>query len=66
MAPAIALACMDIDPEEIVLVTPSYEVLLSHKNYKSCESESDIKAYSNHSANLIEDWKETGEDKIWK
>ncbi len=33
---------------------------------KSSKTESDIKAYSNHSANLIEDWKETDEDEIWK
>ncbi len=36
------------------------------KGHKSTESESDIKAYSNHSANLIEDWKEAEEDEIWK
>ena len=33
------------------------------KNHKS---NSDIKAYANHSANLIEDWKECEEDEIWK
>ena len=29
-------------------------------------SDLDIKAYTSHSANLIEDWKEDGEDEIWK
>ena len=39
---------------------------INNKGHKSTESESDIKAYSNHSANLIEDWKEAEEDEIWK
>ena len=33
---------------------------------KSTKSDSDVKAYSNHSANLIEEWKESEEDEIWK
>jgi hypothetical protein len=36
------------------------------KDYESRKSNSDIKAYANHSANLIEDWKECEEDEIWK
>ena len=27
---------------------------------------SDIKVYANHSANLIEEWKESAEDDMWK
>ncbi len=26
----------------------------------------DTKAFSNHSANLIDDWKESSEDEVWK
>jgi len=33
---------------------------------ESIKSSSDIIAFSNHSANLIEDWKDTSEDEIWK
>ena len=33
-APAIALACMDIDPEEIVLVTPSDHLIKNEDAYK--------------------------------
>ncbi len=29
-------------------------------------SESDIKAYAGHSANLIQEWKDIDEDDIWK
>jgi hypothetical protein len=39
---------------------------LKSKDYESRKSNSDIKAYANHSANLIEDWKECEEDEIWK
>jgi mannose-1-phosphate guanylyltransferase len=34
-APAIALACMDIDPDEIVLVTPSDHLIKDESAYKS-------------------------------
>ena len=30
------------------------------------KSSSDITTFTNHSANLIEDWKDTSEDEIWK
>jgi hypothetical protein len=33
---------------------------------KSNQSENEILLYSNNSANLVEDWKEEGEDDIWK
>jgi len=39
---------------------------VKNKGHKRYETKLDIKAYSDHSANLIEDWKETGEDEIWK
>jgi hypothetical protein len=39
---------------------------IKNKNSKSSETESGIRAFSNHSANLIEDWKEPEEDEIWK
>lgn len=32
------------------------------ENYENSE----IKAFSNHSANLIDEWKDQGEDEIWK
>jgi hypothetical protein len=30
------------------------------------EDNLEIKAFSNHSANLIEEWKDSSEDNIWK
>jgi hypothetical protein len=39
---------------------------IKNQNDKGYETESEIKAFSNHSANLIEDWKDTKEDEIWK
>ena len=30
------------------------------------EDHLEIKTFSNHSANLIEEWKDSNEDKIWK
>ncbi len=32
-APAVALACFDLDPEEIVLVTPADHIILKNKEY---------------------------------
>jgi len=39
---------------------------IKNRNSKGSETESEIRAFSNHTANLIEDWKESGEDEIWK
>ncbi len=39
---------------------------INNTGRKSTNSESDIKAYSDHSANLIEEWIESEEDEIWK
>ncbi len=33
---------------------------------ESIKSSADITIFSNHSANLIEDWKDISEDEIWK
>ena len=30
------------------------------------ENSSDIHAFTNHSANLIDEWKDTVEDEVWK
>jgi len=30
------------------------------------EESSDVKSFSNHTANLIEEWKDTSEDDVWK
>ena len=30
------------------------------------ELDLDVRAYSNHTANLIDDWKDEKEDEIWK
>ena len=37
---------------------------VSHSNI--VENSSEISAFSNHSANLIEEWKDITEDEIWK
>jgi hypothetical protein len=37
---------------------------VSHNNI--VENNSEISAFSNHSANLIEEWKDITEDEIWK
>ena len=31
----------------------------------SSDDSSDTKAFSNHTANLIEDWRDTSEDDVW-
>ena len=36
------------------------------KKKKSLEDVAEIQAFSNHSANLIDDWKDESEDAIWK
>jgi hypothetical protein len=33
---------------------------------KIMENSSDINAFTNHSANLIDEWKDVSEDEIWK
>jgi hypothetical protein len=40
------------------------DIQASHS--KIIENDSDINAFTNHSANLIEEWKDSTEDKIWK
>jgi hypothetical protein len=43
--------------------------IIEDKTIESISIESDIaeiKAFSNHSANLIDDWKDDAEDAIWK
>jgi hypothetical protein len=48
---------------------PKHEVTIVEdivitKQDKECSSSSEIKAFSNHSANLIQEWQD--EDEIWK
>ncbi len=43
-APAIALACMDIEPEELVLVTPSDHLIKDEKAYEKALKEAKILA----------------------
>ena len=38
----------------------------SIKKEKLVEGIAEIQAFSNHSANLIDEWKDENEDKIWK
>ena len=38
----------------------------SIKKEKSIEDVTEIQAFSNHSANLIDEWKDSHEDEIWK
>ena len=45
---------------------PNDEVKIVKSIKSSNEDKSDIKVYSDHSANLIEEWKESVEDDIWK
>ena len=35
------------------------------ENYKQKEDVTDIKVFSNSSANLIDDWKDSSEDSLW-
>ena len=46
-APAIAFACLSIEPEEIVLVTPSDHVINNLNSYKSALAEAKIYAQEN-------------------
>jgi len=41
------------------------KIISKNVNYADKES-SDTLAFSNHSANLIEDWKNSSEDEVWK
>jgi mannose-1-phosphate guanylyltransferase len=61
-APAIALACFDIDPEEIVLVTPSDHLIKDEKAYKSVVSEAKELAQQNNlvTFGIKPDYPETG------
>ncbi len=45
---------------------PKNEVKIVENIKNSDPKEMDIKAYSEHSANLIEDWKDSSEDEVWK
>ncbi len=45
---------------------PKNEVKIVENIKNSDQKEMDIKAYSEHSANLIEDWKDSSEDEVWK
>ncbi len=45
---------------------PKNEVKIVENIKNSDQKEMDIKAYSEHSANLIEDWKDSSEDKVWR
>jgi hypothetical protein len=51
---------------------PKNEVLIEEDNIKEYsiselyEDKIEIKSFSNHSANLIEEWKDSSEDDIWK
>lgn len=40
--------------------------LFLKQRYSEMESEEDTVAFSNHSANLVEDWKSKAEDEVWK
>ncbi len=51
---------------------PKNEVLIEEDSIKEYsitelyEDKIETKAFSNHSANLIEEWKDSSEDDIWK
>ena len=47
-APAIALACLDLDPEEVVFVTPSDHIILKLDQYVSCAREAEKLACAGH------------------
>lgn len=42
--------------------------IVEKKKVNDCvvEDSSEVKAYSNHSANLIEEWMDSSEDEVWK
>lgn len=47
--------------KDVSIINTSYKV-----DKSSDFSIHEINAFANHSANLIEDWKDEGEDEIWK
>ena len=47
-APAIALACMALDPEEVVLVTPSDHLIKNEKAYQEVVTQAKAFAEDNH------------------
>ena len=51
----------NLPKDEVRIVENSDDLVLADK-----KSELNTKAYSNHTANLIEDWKDDEEDEIWK
>lgn len=44
---------------------PKQDVKVISKQNISDEEVADIEAFSSHSANLVEDWQDANEDKIW-
>ena len=50
-----------INTEVEILVLP-----FSNKKIKSNKENKELIAFSNHSANNIEDWLDDNEDKVWK
>ena len=40
--------------------------IIDKSQVEMIEESSEVKLFSNHSANLIEDWKDVSEDDIWK
>jgi len=61
-APAIALACMKLDPEEIVLVTPSYHLIKDETQYKKVLNQAKELAEENNlvTFGITPDFAETG------
>ncbi|MDB9744039.1 DUF2281 domain-containing protein [Fibrobacterales bacterium] len=43
-----------------------YDFFLFIKQRYSKSDESELKAFSNHSANLVEEWLDDEEDDVWK
>lgn len=44
---------------------PKSDVKIVGEQSSGMKSQADITAFANHSASLVEDWKDSGEDEIW-
>ena len=57
-----------LDQKIEILILPFFSAVDKKKEsfLKVSDSLDEIKAYSNHSANLIEEWKDSSEDDVWR
>jgi len=53
----------NLPKEDIIIVENK---IIENFSVKEEKEDLEIKAFSNHSANLIEEWKDIDEDDVWK